>query len=70
MQTAQKAIEQSIVQISKIDALDTTRAQQLLEMQQLLEAIQQAYEDKSPYNKVIKLFEIYRMLKEGNICTA
>lgn len=50
---------------SNIDTYSTTR---LMELKKLITNIQSTYNYLSNYKKVIKTFEIYRMLKEWNVC--
>lgn len=40
----------------------------LLELQSLFTSIQESYEDMSNYDKMIKLFEIWRMMNDANLC--
>ena len=40
----------------------------LLELQSLLTSIQESYNDMSNYDKMIKLFEIWRMMNDANLC--
>ena len=58
------AIEEGIIQISRIDALDTTRSEELFELKELFANLQTKYNDLSQYNKAVKLFEAFRMLDD------
>lgn len=49
----------------KVDAFSTSN---LLELESIIQNIESTYDSLSNYNKVIKLFEIYRMMKEWNVC--
>jgi hypothetical protein len=40
----------------------------LWELQKLFETIQNEYEGLSNYDKMIKLFEIWRMMNDANLC--
>ena len=40
----------------------------LLELQWLLTSIQESYDNMSNYDKMIKLFEIWRMMNDANLC--
>lgn len=40
----------------------------LWELQSLFESVQEEYEDMSNYDKMIKLFEIWRMMNDANLC--
>ena len=41
----------------------------LLELQSLFTSIQESYEEMSNYDKMIKLFEIWRMMNDANLCS-
>ena len=61
-------IEKKLINIwnaIKIDAFSTSN---LLELESIIQNIESTYDSLSNYNKVIKLFEIYRMMKEWNVC--
>jgi hypothetical protein len=40
----------------------------LWELQWLLEKIQEWYKDMTNYEKMVKLFEIWRMMNDANLC--
>lgn len=61
-------IESTIINIWSIVNVETNNASNLRELQTIIENINQEYEQLSNYKKIIKLFEIYRMLKDGNLC--
>lgn len=63
-------IEENIIQMSRINTLDTERASQLFELKEILQNVQEEYQAQTPYNKIIKLFEIYRMLHDASVCDA
>ena len=49
----------------KIDAYSTSN---LIELESIIQDIEKNFNSLSNYNKIIKLFEIYRMMKEWNLC--
>lgn len=48
--------------------IDTIQANYLRELRDIMEDIGSKYEKLSNYHKIIRLFEMYRMLEEVNLC--
>ena len=66
-----KAVEdvnKKIVEVGKIDSIDSERSKELIELRDLLSASSNPFLRMSNYNKIVKLFETYRMLSDANIC--
>ena len=61
-------IEAKITNIGNTVKFDSYSTSNLLELNSIVKEIWANYEGLSNYNKVVKLFEIYRMMKEWNIC--
>lgn len=61
-------IEAKIMNIGNTVKFDSYSTSNLLELNSIIKEIWANYEGLSNYNKVVKLFEIYRMMKEWNIC--
>lgn len=70
---AMKKIENTIANLGEIEdinnnGLDTTRIQKIWELKELVKIIIEEYSWYSNSKKIVKLFEIYRMLKDSDIC--
>jgi hypothetical protein len=61
-------VDQSILQLGSNLRLSNV-INDLEELNQLFGAIQEEYSTLNNYQKTIKLFEIFRMLKDINLCT-
>lgn len=57
-----------IAQLWKNYSMNEKRAKQLRQMMQYVESIEKDYETLANYKKVIKNFEVYRTIQEGNVC--
>lgn len=71
--SSEDAIQQvtkDLAWLSEIDSLNLTKSKELSELIGLLEKIQIEYPWLSNYKKIIRLFEIYRMMDDANICEA
>lgn len=62
-------IDAYIKKISWITDLDFGRSKNMRELNDLIKKIWSEYGSLTNYNKIIKLFEIYRMLDDANLCT-
>lgn len=65
---ALKKIDTTLVNIGNITQINTNNTNNLRELQSIIEWINNEYEELTNYKKTIKLFEIYRMLKDSNLC--
>jgi hypothetical protein len=61
-------IDEYIKKISGISSTDFGRSKNLRELSNILKDIGEQYPNMSNYKKIIKLFEIYRMLNDSNLC--
>ena len=61
-------IESKLTNIWNTVKFDSYSTSNLLELDGIIKEIESNYDTLSNYNKVIKLFEIYRMMKEWNVC--
>lgn len=61
-------IEAKLTNIWNTVKFDSYSTSNLLELDGIIKEIESNYDTLSNYNKVIKLFEIYRMMKEWNVC--
>ncbi len=57
-----------IKEINNNNGLNTSRIQKVWELKEVIWTIDSEYEKLSNYDKTIKLFEVYRMLKDADIC--
>lgn len=67
-QIALKKIENTLINIGDIVKVDTKNASNLRELESILENIEQEYSKLTNKQKIIKLFEIYRMMNDNNLC--
>lgn len=67
-QDALKKIENTLINVWNIVEINTNNTSNLRELQTIIENIQKEYNNLSNYKKIIKLFEIYRMMKDSNLC--
>ena len=67
-QIALKKIEDTLINIGNIVKVDTNNASNLRELQGIIENIEQEYNKLTNNQKIIKLFEIYRMMNDNNLC--
>jgi Na+/phosphate symporter len=65
---ALKKIENTLINIGDIVKVDTKNASNLRELESILENIEQEYSKLTNKQKIIKLFEIYRMMNDNNLC--
>ena len=56
--------------ISTFAKVDSSQTSYLRELEWLLQDIKSKYTNLSNYYKIIRLFEVYRMLDEANLCEA
>ncbi|HRX63691.1 MAG TPA: hypothetical protein P5060_01155 [Candidatus Absconditabacterales bacterium] len=63
-----KTIENTLINIGTINKSQNSDTSNLRELQEIIEDIKTKYPTLSNYKKIIKTFEIYRMLKEANLC--
>jgi len=61
-------IENIAEKTSLTSTVDTKESSSLRELHGIIKEIWKKYENLSNYQKIIRLFEIYRMLDDGNIC--
>lgn len=61
-------IQNTLVRLSQIDSIDSDRSKELVEMQNIIESIIQQYPRLNKYEQTIKLFEVFRMAYDGNVC--
>jgi hypothetical protein len=69
--TTQKAlskIDNTLINIGSIAQINTTNTANLRELQSIIQKIDETYWELSNYKKIIKLFELYRMLQDWNLC--
>ncbi|HKL44271.1 MAG TPA: hypothetical protein VJ892_03260 [Candidatus Absconditabacterales bacterium] len=66
--SALKKINTTLVNIGNITQINTNNTNSLWELENIIEGISNNYEKLTNYKKTIKLFEIYRMLKDSNLC--
>jgi hypothetical protein len=67
-QTVLKKIDSTLVNIGNITQVNTTNTSTLRELQWIIEKIESDYDKLTNYKKTIKLFEMYRMLEDWNLC--
>lgn len=67
-EAALEKIEYNISNLWSNTNIDTYSTIRLMEIKALITNISNIYKDLGNYKKVIKTFEIYRMLKEWNVC--
>lgn len=65
---ALKKIENTLIDVWDIVQINTKNTSNLRELQTIIENIKDKYESLSNHEKTIKLFEIYRMIKDENLC--
>jgi hypothetical protein len=63
-----QTVTTTIDKLSVLNKIDKSQSDDLRQIKTNLEKIKTAYETLTPYKKVIKLFETYRMLNEGGLC--
>jgi hypothetical protein len=68
--TSLQKIDESLLQISDVNKLDTTRTKHLWELKDIIQEVVDSYPKFTNYQKTVKLFELYRMLRDANICKA
>lgn len=61
-------VNRLIDQLGQQDAMNTKRSNQLNQILLYIQKIQSEYDTLNNYKKVIRLFESYRTLQEGNAC--
>ena len=61
-------LQKSLDQMSQVWQADVERMANLLELKDTLLQEGASYDSLSPYNKMIKKFEFYRMLKNIGLC--
>jgi len=66
--SASKKINNTLINIWNITQVNTTNTANLRELQDIIKKISKSYDNLSNYKKTIKLFEIYRMLQDWNLC--
>jgi len=66
--SALKKINDTLINIWENIRINTYNTSNLRELQNIIENIKKEYNNLNHYHKVIKLFEIYRMMKDGNLC--
>lgn len=67
-ETALEQVEKKLVNLWDNENLDTYWAINLLEIEWLVSDIVKSFDKLSNYKKVIKTFELYRMLSEWSVC--
>jgi hypothetical protein len=67
-QVVLKKIDSTLVNIGNITQVNTTNTSTLRELQEIIENIESNYDTLTNYKKTIKLFEMYRMLGNWNLC--
>lgn len=65
---ALKKIENTLINIWDIVKVDTKNTSNLRELKGIIENIEREYNNLSNNQKIIKLFEIYRMMNDNNLC--
>ncbi len=65
---ALKKIDNTLINIGSISQINTTNTNNLRELQTIIEKIKDNYWELSNYKKIIKLFELDRMLQDWNLC--
>ncbi|MCF7834925.1 hypothetical protein K9M48_02620 [Candidatus Gracilibacteria bacterium] len=66
---ASNKVSEYINKLSGINDLDFKKSKNLRELDSIFKDIDTEYESLTNYNKIIKLFEIYRMLDDASLCT-
>lgn len=67
-ETALSQINSKLTSIWKDTNIDTYTTTRLMELESLISDIFESFDSLSNYKKVIKTFEMYRMLSEWNVC--
>lgn len=65
---ASKKVDDYINKLSWISDLDFGKSKSMRELNDILKKIESDYGTLTNYNKIIELFEIYRMLSDSNLC--
>ena len=63
-----KKIDDYMNKISWVNSLDFSKSRSVWELSDIIKSIGDEYWSLTNYNKIIKLFEIYRMLDSANLC--
>ncbi len=63
-----KKIDDYMNKISWVNSLDFSKSRSVWELSDIIKSIEDEYWSLTNYNKIIKLFEIYRMLDSANLC--
>lgn len=63
-------IKQVAEQTTDNARIDSTQSSTLRELEQIIQDISDSFSTLSNYQKIVRLFEIYRMLDQANICEA
>lgn len=66
--TSMQKIEETLLQISDVNKLDTTKTKNLWDLKDIIQHAITDYPTFTNYQKTIKLFELYRMLHDANVC--
>lgn len=67
-EVAIQTIENRLVNIWNTVKIDAYSTSNLIELENIIQDIKKTFDSLSNYNKIIKLFEIYRMMREWNLC--
>lgn len=68
IQVALDLITSTLKKLSSFDKIDKSQNDNLWQLKNLLEKINSDYPNLTNYKKVIKLFEIYRMIDDAGLC--
>jgi hypothetical protein len=65
---ALSSVNDMITKMSDLSKIDNSQSNDLWQLKSNLEALQKTYPDLSPYKKVVKLFEVWRMINDAGLC--
>lgn len=65
---ADEKIQKFMAELSHLTVDNVSKGQELADLKEVIEEVKAGYAGQSNYNKIIKLFEIYRMLHDASIC--
>lgn len=61
-------VQNDITELGNIDSINAKKAKELQELAIILQNIGNEYAQMTNYNKIVKIFESYRMLQDAGIC--
>jgi peptidoglycan hydrolase CwlO-like protein len=65
VEQALSSVNDMITKLSNLSRIDKSQSDDLRQLKDDLEKLQTTYADLSPYKKIIKLFEVWRMINDA-----